>query len=40
VRAPTLSGEAAMTFELFDYGKEVDVTSPPAAEVVDAAVLD
>ena len=34
------SVEASMTFELFDYGKEVDVEPPPAAEVVDAAALD
>jgi hypothetical protein len=36
----TESVEAAMRFELFDYGKEVEVEPPPAAEVVDAAVLD
>ena len=31
--------EARMTFELYDYGKEVDVEPPPAAEVVDASAL-
>jgi hypothetical protein len=31
--------DATMTFELFDYGKEVDVQPPPAAEVVDASAL-
>jgi hypothetical protein len=29
--------DATMTFELFDYGKKVDVEPPPADEVVDAA---
>ena len=35
------SGEmrASMTVELFDYGKPLDVTLPPADEVVDAATL-
>jgi hypothetical protein len=36
----TESVEASMTFELFDYGKEVDVEPPLAADVVDAASLD
>jgi hypothetical protein len=29
-----------MTFELWDYGKTVDIDLPPAAQVVDAASLD
>jgi hypothetical protein len=36
----TDSVQATMTFELYDYGKVVDVELPPAAEVVDAAALD
>jgi hypothetical protein len=36
----TDSVQAAMTFELYDYGKVVDLELPPAAEVVDAASLD
>jgi hypothetical protein len=35
----TDSVEASMTFELLDYGKEVDVAPPPAAEVVEASAL-
>jgi hypothetical protein len=35
----TESVEASMTFELYDYGKAVDVQPPPAAEVVDASAL-
>ncbi len=31
--------EASMSFELYDYGVEVDVTPPPAGEVVDASTL-
>jgi hypothetical protein len=32
--------EASMGFELYDYGVAVDVTPPPAAEVVDASELE
>jgi hypothetical protein len=32
--------EASMGFELYDYGVAVDVTPPPAAEVVDASKLE
>jgi hypothetical protein len=31
--------EAGLSFELFDYGLEVDVTPPPADQVADASVL-
>jgi hypothetical protein len=31
--------EASLAFELYDYGLEVDVTPPPADEVVDASTL-
>ena len=31
--------EAGLSFELFDYGVEVDVTPPPAEEVADASAL-
>ena len=31
--------EASTTFELYDYGKQVDVAPPPADEVVDASSL-
>ena len=36
-----LGGETSMrlTFDLFDYGAEVDVEPPPADLVVDAATL-
>jgi hypothetical protein len=32
--------DAAMTFELYDYGKLVDIELPPAGQVVDAADVD
>jgi hypothetical protein len=35
----TQSADGKLTFELFDYGKQVDVDVPPAAEVVDASTL-
>jgi hypothetical protein len=35
----TESVDASMTFELYDYGKAVEVEPPPAAEVVDASAL-
>jgi hypothetical protein len=35
----TDSAEASMIFELYDYGKAVDVGPPPADEVVDASAL-
>jgi hypothetical protein len=36
----TEPAEASMTFELFDYGKAVEVEVPRPEEVVDASVLD
>jgi hypothetical protein len=33
------SGDAVMRFELWDYGKDVAIDLPPAADVVDAADL-
>lgn len=36
----TDSLRATMTFELYDYGKDVQVDLPPPAEVVDTAALD
>lgn len=35
----TQSAEASMTFELYDYGAEVAIELPPAAQVVDASAL-
>lgn len=35
----TNTAEASTTFELYDYGKPVDVAPPPADEVVDASSL-
>lgn len=32
--------EASMSFELYDYGVEVDVTPPPADQVADASTLE
>jgi hypothetical protein len=28
-----------MTFEIYDYGKDVEIEVPPASAVVDASVL-
>ena len=33
------SAQASMAFELYDYGKDVAIELPPAAEVVDESVL-
>jgi len=33
------SADASMTFEIFDYGKSVEIELPDASEVVDAATL-
>jgi hypothetical protein len=35
----TTSGSASMTFELWDYGKDVAIDLPPADEVVEASAL-
>jgi hypothetical protein len=34
------TAEGSMRFELYDYGKVIDVDLPPADEVVDAAAVD
>jgi len=33
------TGEASMSFELWDYGEDVEIDLPPADEVVDASAL-
>ena len=33
------SSEVAMSFELWDYGQDVDIELPPASQVVDASSL-
>ena len=35
----TEQATASMSFELYDYGKDVEIALPPAAEVVDASAL-
>lgn len=35
----TQTGEASMSFELWDYGEPVEIALPPASEVVDASTL-
>lgn len=34
------AGSASMSFELWDYGEDVHIDVPPAADVVDASALD
>jgi hypothetical protein len=36
----TETAEGSMRFELYDYGKAIDVELPPADEVVDASAVD
>ena len=31
--------EASLTFELYDYGEDVDIAPPPADEVADESAL-
>jgi hypothetical protein len=35
----TKTAEASVTFELFDYGEQVEIDVPPAEQVVDASAL-
>jgi hypothetical protein len=35
--ATTTKSEASMSFELWDYGEQVEIVLPPASEVVDAS---
>jgi hypothetical protein len=38
-RSQGQSGNASASFELWDYGEDVEIELPPASEVVDASAL-
>jgi hypothetical protein len=33
------SSDVSMTFEIYDYGEDVDIALPTASEVVDASAV-